>query len=95
VWRRSFKEQFAMMVGARLLSARKQVVNESDGSLLPILASKASLVDDFTKDLGWGESRASSQRHSMRGGNAGREAGSRADVGSPRVGTGVRGAIGS
>lgn len=94
VYRRSFKEQFASTVGRRLASARKEVIAEADGSLLPMLASKASLVDDFVADLGWGAGRASRSRHSVRGSNAGRDAGSRADVGSPRVGQGVRGALG-
>lgn len=95
VWRRSFKDAFASSVGQRLKAAMQTVINEvDDGSLVPMLRNRADEVDEFTKDLGWGVGRASTRRADWDGMAAGSAAGRKADVGSPKVNSGVRGALG-
>jgi len=96
VWRRSFREGFAVEVGNRLAAARKNMVDEADdrtGDLLPVLAERKAQVDEYVAGLGWGRGRASRSKHSAAGAGAGREAGRRADVGNPRVTAGGRKAL--
>lgn len=100
VYRRSFVENFAYVVGKRIKASRKVIIDEvaaSDNSLLPVLADRRTEVDKAVQQF-FGKLRstkAASKEGSRAGAMAGREAGERADINSSaRVGSGSRGAIG-
>lgn len=97
--KRSFLAAFGTVVSTRIAQqkaeTRKQVLDEDDtGSLLPVLANKDHLLDDFMNDMHLGRGKAiKDPAYHPEGYSAGRRAGDMADIGNPRVG-GSRKALG-
>ncbi len=92
VARRSFLQTFGETVGKRIAETRKRVEAEvaaevGENKLLPVLVSRDEQINvtfqAMYPDVKKG--RRSSQRFDFGAGRAGRDAGSRADIGSPAV----------
>jgi len=98
-FRRSFIQEFAWRIGARLKEQRdlniKEVKDATGQDLLPALVSKKDAVKDhMAQNFHIGKARGGAQRSDMAGAQAGRAAANRADIGNSRVGSGTRGALG-
>jgi hypothetical protein len=93
VWRRSFRESFANVIGRRLVESRTQAAEER--SLLPALIDQNARVDDYVAET-FGQVRESRSRTKTdgHGWSAGADAARRADVGGVRVGQGSAGSLG-
>jgi hypothetical protein len=89
VWRRSFIEMFDLVVCRRLQETRKRVIDEhdKDGSLLPVLANRETLVEQEYAQMfpNLRAARTSSRQYHSGGGGAGGNAGRAADIGTPQV----------
>jgi hypothetical protein len=94
--RRSFREAFAQRIGQRLESARKEAFKAYEdmggNPLLPMVQSKKDAVEAFSDPAG--KRKQAKHSYDPHAGAAGREAANRADLGGPRLGGKVSGAIG-
>lgn len=99
VWRRSFREGFALRIAERLAEIQAATVKTADttsgGSLLPALRSREEDVLKYVSanfQVGKAANRQTSYDRS--GARAGQAAANNADLGQSRMGTGARGALG-
>lgn len=89
IWRRSFREGFAVRVSERLKDAVKATHAEAKKThgtgMELVLVNRKDKVDEYYDGLSKGKARASNSRYNFGAGNAGRKAGDRADIGNKRV----------
>lgn len=96
VARRSFREAFAIRIGARLDEARraafKAYEDMSSSSLLPMVQSKTDAVERYMPKPG--KPRKSRRSYDPFAGAAGDRAARNADLGGPRLGGNTKGTLG-
>lgn len=85
---RSFMSGFSSTVHSRLLATKRRVRDAAEPSLLPVLASRESQVQDYMSTFRTRAARSAHRDHDYHAGRAGGDAASRADLGGSALGGG-------
>lgn len=96
VWRRSWREGFSHTIGVRLAEAmRASAQTYKAGDRLPMLLDHAAAVQDYvSKKFNVSQGVSRNSRFNASGAAAGSKAAKGVDVGGPRVGAKISGALG-